>query len=156
MSQEYGAAARTLVDSNSRAALTTISDQMFPYASMVDYAPMRDGDILLLLSGLAEHTRYLQTNPKAGLLVAPHLNDVDAFAKPRVTLLGEVEAVDRTQSLIERFLKFHPKASGYMMMNDFRFFHLYVESARFIGGFGRMAWIAADEYKKPAGATSTP
>jgi putative heme iron utilization protein len=140
---------RELVSRHSRGVLATLSDQHFPYASMVDYAPLPDGDVLFLLSALAEHTRFLKVNPKTSLLVAPDLNAVDAFAKPRVTLLGEVEPVGRDREYQQAFLSRHPKAQGYMMMGDFGFFRMLVESARYIGGFGRMSWIEQDEYRNP-------
>jgi len=34
-----------------------------------------------------------------------------------------------------------------MVMNDFRFWHFHTESARFIGGFGRMAWVEKSEFE---------
>ena len=139
--------ARELVEAGSRGVLSTISDQWFPYASMVDYAALPDGDLLLLLSTLAEHTRYIKVNPKVGLLVAPHLNEPDAFTKPRTALLGEVEAVERDAWVQQRFLAVHPRAHAYMMMGDFGFYRLSVESARYIGGFGRMSWIDGGDYR---------
>lgn len=147
----YAKPARELINQNTRAVLSTISDQWFPYASMVDYAPFEDGDLLLLLSHLAEHTRYLSVNPKCSLLVAPNLYDTDGFSKARVTVVGEVELLTRSDELAQLFLKYHPRASAYMVMNDFRFFRFAPESARYIGGFGRMAWIEQDEYRAALG-----
>jgi putative heme iron utilization protein len=139
--------ARELVHKQHRGVLSTLSDQGFPYSSMVDYAPFENGDLLLLLSKLAEHTRFLLANPKCGMFVSPHLNDPDAFAKPRVTLLGEVAPIERNERVVERFLTAHPRASNYMLMRDFGFYRFQVESIRYIGGFGRMAWIEAEEYR---------
>ena len=143
----YAKPARDLVGANVRGVMASISDQMFPYCAMVDYAPLPTGDVLFLLSNLAEHTRYLQVNPKCSLFVAPSLNEPDAFQKPRVTLIGEVEEMGRSEECIRAFMKYHPRASAYMVMSDFRFWHFHLDSARFIGGFGRMAWIEAAEYR---------
>lgn len=139
--------ARELVEHGNRGVLGTISDHWFPYASMVDYAPLPDGDVLLLLSALAEHTRYIKINPKVSLLVAPALNEPDAFSRPRTTLLGEVEAIERDAWHQQQFMKAHPRSNAYMMMGDFGFYRMSVESARFIGGFGRMSWVAGHEYR---------
>lgn len=147
LAPNFAKPARELVEAGSRGVLSTISDQWFPYASMVDYAALADGDLLLLLSTLAEHTRYIKVNPKVGLLVAPHLNEADAFTRPRTTLLGEVEAVERDPLLQKRFLAVHPRAHAYMMMGDFGFYRMRVESARYIGGFGRMSWIDGGDYR---------
>jgi heme iron utilization protein len=146
----YAKPARDLVANNLRGVLAAISDQMYPYNSMVDYAPLANGDVLFLLSNLAEHTRYLQVNPKCSLFIAPSLNEPDAFQKPRLTLVGEVEELGRGEDSIRAFMKYHPRASAYMVMNDFRFWHFHTESARFIGGFGRMAWIEQAEYRAGA------
>jgi heme iron utilization protein len=146
--QSYAKPARELVHSQTRGVVAAISDQMFPYNTMVDYAPLDDGNVLFLFSGLAEHTRYLQVNPKCSLFISASLNDPDAFQKPRVTLIGEVEDLGRNETSIRQFMKFHPRASAYMMMNDFRFWQFHAESARFIGGFGRMAWIEQPEYSQ--------
>lgn len=143
--------ARELVEAGSRGVLSTISDQWFPYASMVDYAALPDGDVLLLLSTLAEHTRYIKVNPKVGLLIAPHLNEADAFSRPRTTLLGEIEFIERDPWHQQRFLAVHPRAHAYMMMGDFGFYKMAVESARFIGGFGRMSWIDGADYRAARG-----
>jgi heme iron utilization protein len=143
----YAKVTRELVSGNTRGVLGAISDQMFPYNSIVDYAPLEDGDVLFLFSNLAEHTRYLQVNPKASLLVAPNVYDPDAFQKPRVTLIGEMEDLGRPEEAIRTFMRFHPRASAYMVMNDFRFWHFHIESARYIGGFGRMAWIETPDYR---------
>ena len=143
----YARPTRELVANCNRGVITTVSDQMFPYPSMVDYAPLDNGDVLFLLSNLAEHTRYLQVNPKCSLFIAPNLNDADAFQKPRVTLIGEVEELGRPEASIRTFMRYHPRASAYMVMNDFRFWHFHTESARFIGGFGRMAWVEKAEFE---------
>jgi len=138
---------RELVTRNVRGVLATLSDQLFPYASMVDYAPLADGDILFLLSALAEHTRYIKVNPKVSLLIAPDLNTPEAFSKARVTLLGEIEPVARDRDCQQAFAAAHPKAQAYMMMGDFGFFRMAVDSARFIGGFGRMSWVEGSDYR---------
>ena len=143
----YAKAARELLNNNTRGVLAAISDQMFPYSAMVDFAPLENGDLLFLLSSLAEHTRYLQVNPKCSLFIAPNLNDADAFQKARVTLIGEVEELGRPEASVRTFMRYHPRASAYMVMNDFRFWHFHTESARFIGGFGRMAWVEKSEFE---------
>jgi heme iron utilization protein len=148
-SASYAKPTLELITQHTRGVLAAISDQMFPYSSMVDYAPLSGGDVLFLFSNLAEHTRYLQVNPKCSLFVSPNLNDPDAFQKARVTLVGEVEDLGRPEASIRTFMKYHPRASAYMVMNDFRFWHFHMESARFIGGFGRMAWIDRNELAGP-------
>lgn len=120
----------------------------WPFASLVAYALTRRGEPLLLLSDLAEHTRNLQADPRASLLVhdttltAPQ----DSLAAARITLLGTVEPIlnDSDSDARARYLERHPGASNYLALGDFRLYVLRVTEARPIGGFGAMAWLSGD------------
>ena len=79
-------------------------------------ARQRPEDIQMLLNAIA--------------LIAPLLNaipDVVFFVK-------DVQA---------RYLRYQPEAAGYLALGDFRFFRMEPDKARFIGGFGRIGWVAA-------------
>ena len=58
----------------------------YPYGSFVTVA-FDDGTPVFLVSTMAEHTRNLQHDPRASLLVAEE-GSVDPLANGRVTLLG--------------------------------------------------------------------
>ncbi len=141
-------AARTLVASSLRGMLSTLrKEDGFPYGSMVDLAPHQEGDVAMLLSGLAEHQKYLETDPRASVLIAPGIVESDALAHPRVTLVGRVEAVEGKDALVKPYLEHHPEAETYIGFGDFRFYRLCVEQVRYIAGFGRMGWIEKETYR---------
>src|ERR1700740_1323134 len=63
--------ARTLVAQISTGTLCTlaIDPAGYPYGSLVTVA-FEDGNPILLISGLAEHTKNLERDPRSSLLVA--------------------------------------------------------------------------------------
>lgn len=128
------------------ATLSTLAERPpgTPYGSLVAFALDEDVPVLLL-SGLAEHTRNLKRDPRASLLVAEDFGN-EALAAGRVTLLGVCRPLDDDRSARAAFLAAHPSAARYVDFDDFSFFALQVESVRYVGGFGRMSWIERDAW----------
>jgi putative heme iron utilization protein len=118
--------------------------QGFPYPSVLPFAPDALHRPTILVSRLAEHTHNLHADPRAGFLVvdAP---DGDVLNAPRVTLLGTFGHVEPEPPVVQRYLRYHPDAERYLVMGDFSFWTLSLERLRYIGGFGTMGWLAADE-----------
>jgi hypothetical protein len=118
--------------------------QGFPYPSILPFAPDARHRPTILVSRLAEHTRNLQDDPRAGFLVvdAP---DGDVLNAQRVTLLGRFEPVDAAPPLVRRYLRYHPDAERYLALGDFSFWTLTPDRMRYIGGFGSMGWIEAGD-----------
>jgi putative heme iron utilization protein len=112
------------------------------------YALDHLGRPLLLISRLAEHTANLAHDPRASLLVVAPPGGGDPLARARVTLLGRVAPVPEPdlEAARDRYLARHPAAGLYLQLPDFAFFRLEVEGVRFIGGFGRAAWISGEDY----------
>lgn len=133
---------RMLVAQQREGTLSTIASDPAgsPYGSFVIYAPLGES-VVFLLSGLAEHTKNLEADPRASLLVVEPRGEQEALARDRVTLLGICRRALRSE-VEPAFLARHPSAERYASFADFGYWRLEVESARFVGGFGRMSWIA--------------
>lgn len=141
--------ARQLVAANRRGVLgTLLPKDGYPYTSMVEYAPLPDGDVILFLSRLAEHQKYLTADPRVSLLIAPDIMAENALAQPRVSLVGRAEPAEDRAAMAEIYLQYHPGARPYINFGDFQFYRLQVEKARYIAGFGRMGWITDGRYHK--------
>lgn len=144
--------ARTLVSQLTTGTLCTLAADPagYPYGSFVTVA-FDNGTPVFLVSTMAEHTRNLQQDPRASLLVAEGGAD-DPLANGRVTLLGLCRQVEGDgASARTSFLTTHQNASYYADFRDFAFWRLEVESIRYIGGYGRMSWVeAADWYAAEA------
>lgn len=141
-------AARDLVQGARHGVLSTlIPEEGYPYGSMVEILPLPDGDLALFLSQLAEHRRYLTADPRASVVIAPHIQEPRAMAQPRVTLVGRAEPVEDRARYAEAYVRLHPTAAGYINFPDFGFYRLRVERVRYIAGFGQMGWINSEAYR---------
>ena len=143
--------ARTLVARISTGTLCTIAVEPagYPYGSFVTVA-FENGDPVFLISALAEHTKNLERDHRASLLVAEG-GAADPLANGRVTMLGRCTRVEGDLgSARAAFLAAHPNAAYYAEFRDFAFWKLQVESVRYIGGHGRMSWISKAEWQTAA------
>jgi hypothetical protein len=140
--------ARTLVAQISTGTLCTLALEPagYPYGSFVTIA-FDDGDPVFLISELAEHTKNMERDPRASLLVAERGAE-DPLANGRVTMLGPCARVEGDNSRVRAaFLATHPSAAYYADFRDFAFWKLRVEAIRYIGGYGRMSWISQTDWK---------
>ena len=109
-----------------------------PYGSLVIYG-VHEGDPVLLISALAEHTKNLETSPRCSLLVHERGPD-NPLAMARATFVANAEKVD-DEAVAASFLARHPDAKYYADFTDFAYWRLRVGGVRYIGGFGRMSWV---------------
>jgi len=141
--------ARTLVAQISTGTLCTLAHDPdgYPYGSFVTVA-FDGGDPIFLISELAEHTKNLERDPRASLLVAEG-GSADPLANGRVTLLGPCTRVVAADGGSARaaFLAMHPNAAYYADFRDFGFWKLQVRFIRYIGGYGRMSWIDQTDWQ---------
>ena len=139
--------ARTLAAAIKTGTLCTLAlePEGYPYGSFVTVA-LDDGSPIFLISGLAEHTKNLERDPRASLLVAESGAD-DPLANGRVTLLGLCTRLEGDGTARAAFLTVHPNAAYYADFRDFAFWRLRVNAVRYIGGYGRMSWIAPDDWQ---------
>ena len=136
--------ARELLRSRRSGALATAlaTEGGWPYASLVTIACDTDGSPILLLSRLSDHTRNLERDARASLLVENASRRANPQTGPRLTALGRVTP-DAEPRLRRRFLARHPGAALYADFADFRVFRMTVERFHWIGGFGRARWLDA-------------
>src|SRR5712691_2665504 len=124
--------ARTLVAQISTGTLCTLAldPDGYPYGSFVTVA-FDDGDPVFLISGLAEHTKNLERDHRASLLVAESGSD-DPLANGRVTMLGPCTRVEGDGgSARAAFFAAHPNSAYYADFRDFAFWKLHVNSIRY-------------------------
>jgi len=148
---------RTLVHGERRGALSTVAADPagYPFGSVVSFGLADDGDPLMFVSLMAEHTQNALRDPRASLLVTePVPEGADPLAGGRVTLLGLLTPIDEDGArdvARARYLEANPAASYYIDFGDFTFLRLNVDHVRFVGGYGRMSWVDAADYR-----TATP
>ena len=136
---------RSLARSRSRAALAT-SLGGAPYASLVLLAVDLDASPLLLLSGLAQHSRNIAFDPRVSLLLDATEGHPDPLTGPRLTLLGRALPTEDRRCLA-RFIAHHPASAGYAGFGDFRLYRVEVERGHLVAGFGRIDWIEGGDIR---------
>lgn len=123
---------------------TTMSGQNGqPYASLVLVAFDHDAAPILLISRLAEHTKNLLSNDRVSLLCDGTAGLPEPLTGPRVSLLGRAVKTEDPRHRA-RFLARHPSAEMYAGFGDFAFYHLAIERAHIVAGFGKIHWL--DDY----------
>lgn len=138
---------RRIARSAATAALGTLTTEDGPFVTLVTVATDIDGAPLLLLSGLAAHTRHLARDGRASLLMqAPAGEGKDPLTGARVTVLGSFLPVARDEAghgrLLGRFLARHPEAEGYASFGDFSIHRMAVDGVHLVAGFGRIARLS--------------
>jgi putative heme iron utilization protein len=120
----------------------------YPFGSVAPFVLDHDGQPLLLISTIAEHTKNIMADCKVSLLVFSGAEDLQANA--RLTLMGLAEQTDKQDDLLQaRYLRYLPQAAQYFAMHDFLFYRLQIQQARHIAGFGRMGWLDGAEFRSP-------
>src|ERR1043166_8674221 len=140
--------ARTLVRQLTTGTLCPLAlePEGYPYGSFVTVA-FDTGTPIFLISALAEHTKNLQRDPGASLLVAER-GSADPLANGRVTILGPCTRVEGDcASARAAFFAAHPNSSYYADFRDFAFWRLRADYVRYIGGYGRMSWIGKADWE---------
>lgn len=122
----------------------------WPYASLVLLAVDHDASPLLLVSTLAEHTRNLQADPRAALLIDGTAGLEEPLTGARATVLGRLQRDDDPERR-SRYLRRHPSAATYAGFGDFAIWRMTVERAHLVAGFGRIHWTGADDVLGEAG-----
>ena len=140
------ATAKHLLRTIRAGSLATLEAQGgFPFASLVTVATDLDGSPLLLMSRLAAHTRNLDADPRASILLSQG-GKGDPLAHPRLTVIGTVARTDEPRVRM-RFLARHPKAALYADFPDFSFWRMELDRAHLNGGFARAAELSGAEVR---------
>ena len=136
-------AARKLLRAARSGSLAS-SAQGQPFATLVTPATAPDLTILLLLSGLSEHTRHLRADPRCAVLVCGPAETANPQTAPRITITGLAEQV-ADDALKARYLAVHPYAALYAGFADFALWYIRPLNGLFVGGFARAARLRAAE-----------
>lgn len=140
--------ARALYARRSEGVLSTISLDVpgYPFGSIVPYAADARGQPVILISGIAQHTRNILADHRVSLTLAEDADDAQAAG--RVTILGDARAVpaEEVEAVKARYERRFPSSAAYHAQHDFAFFRIEPVRVRYIGGFGRIHWVEADAF----------
>ena len=143
-------ALKDLLQRQEVAALGTLH-QGEPAVSMVPYALLPGGALVIHVSQLAAHTRDMQEHPGVSLLVLGERRPgMMAQEQPRATLQGLAQQCPQDaplhaaarQAYLERF----PQSEPMFGFRDFSLFLIVPRSVRFVAGFAQAFSLAAADY----------
>jgi len=112
---------------------------------MMPYAADALGRAIFFISGMAMHTQNLQQDGRASLLITQPDVSGDPLGAARLTLLGDVAEAPAAE-VRDLYLSRYENAKYWQDYTDFAYYRLEVSGVYFIGGFGVMGWIAAEDY----------
>ncbi len=126
---------------------------LLPFAATAGYRAL-----VVHASRLARHTRGLTQGAAFEVLVhEPVVGDVDPLQVVRLTLRGEVLAIDESAPVFAQFraayLSKFPEAEPITALGDFAFFVLRVTGGRLVTGFGGAANVTDDTLEALAGSS---
>jgi heme iron utilization protein len=142
--------ARTLVYLGRIGSLSTLSRKQpgFPFGSVMPYALDVSGRPIFLISSMAMHTQNLQADARASLLVTQPDASGDPLGASRVTVMGNVLPIPKSELLDARklYLERYENSKYWVDFEDFSFYRMDVLDVYYVGGFGVMGWVQAAGY----------
>ncbi len=108
------------------------------------YAADDAGRPVFFISTMAMHTQNLNEDPRASLLIAQP-DAGDPLGAARVTLAGAATEVSAGE-VRDLYLSRYENARHWQDYTDFSYRRLDVSAVYYIGGFGVMGWVAAEDY----------
>ena len=145
---EYEKLAINLMRNCREGVLSTVSKKYegYPFGSFVTFISGADRSIIFYASDIAQHTINLKNNSKACITLF-NLSEGDRQDSARLSLIGDVKKIDKDVEEISRqFIEFFPESSQYSNMHDFNFYKLNISQVRWIGGFGKIAWLSSTNW----------
>jgi heme iron utilization protein len=123
----------------------------FPFGTIAPFVLTEEGDVTILISNIAIHTKNILENPRVGFTVFD-MEAVNKQASPRVCLTGTAELVDQKNdpekyaAVSERYFSFFPAARNYFKAHGFYFYNIRPDHIHFIRTFGQIYTFDAEDF----------
>ncbi|MBC5785069.1 pyridoxamine 5'-phosphate oxidase family protein [Ramlibacter sp. USB13] len=160
MDAHQSQALRELLQRQEIAALGTLHKGE-PFVSMVPYALLADGALVVHVSRLATHTRDMEEHAGVSVMVLGERSpDAPAQAVPRATLQGAAHPLGTDASGYAEaraaYLARFPASEPMFGFGDFSLFRIVPRSARFVGGFAQAGSLTGAQYAQLMSSAATP
>lgn len=140
-------ASRVLLNTKDFGILSTLSVKLagFPFGSVVPYCLDGQGNVVILISTIAQHTKNIAQDDRCSITIISEVDDVQANG--RLCIIGHMEGLNANETEVqERYYRHFPKSKAYGNTHDFSFYRLRPISVRYIGGFGAIHWFEPSEF----------
>ncbi len=155
MSEDAIATAGLVLRGQSIASLGTLHAGE-PAVSMVPFAIMRGGALVIHVSRLSSHTADMVAHPRVSILVVD--GDAEGImpqARARVSIEGGAERLDdgtpEAAQAREAYQARFPDAAPIFELADFALFAIRPRTVRVIGGFGRATTLSPEQFAAAIG-----
>ncbi len=142
---------RTLLHVVRVGTLSSMSQRQagYPFGSLMPFAVDEAGRPLFLISSMAMHTQNLKDDSHASLLVTQPDVQGEPLGASRATIIGNALPIsdDERESVRALYLAQYENAKYWVDYDDFAFYRMDVVDVYFVGGFGVMGWVSADDYQ---------
>tara|TARA_B110000438_G_scaffold274893_1_gene295444 strand:+ start:276 stop:1118 length:843 start_codon:yes stop_codon:yes gene_type:complete len=146
--------ARTLAVTQTEATVSTFDKTGCRYTSSVCYAVADDGEPIVLLSELAQHTVNVRKNQRTSMLITADAQDrANGLGLAQLTLVGSLRVVVEPEESRSCYLNRHPNSSDCADLRSFNFWQLRIDQGHFVSGVDHMGWVSAEAY---SGASVDP
>jgi heme iron utilization protein len=138
---------RTLAAIGRIGSLSTQSRKLpgYPFGSIAPYAADELGRPVFFLSSMAMHTQNLHQDPHGSFLIAQPETSGDPLGAARLSLVGLLQEAP-AEEVRELYLSRYENARYWQDYSDFAYYRMHVGGIYFIGGFGVMGWVSAEDY----------
>ncbi|RKZ96532.1 MAG: hypothetical protein DRQ46_06980 [Gammaproteobacteria bacterium] len=113
----------------------------YPFGSITPYIISDQGEIVIFISHLAEHTNNIKANPKVSITIFDPADAANPGAGARITCLANAEPAQNEIQLREDYLAQFPEAEITLDLPGFHFYLLKLTRIRLVAGFGRVKWL---------------
>ena len=149
--KEYEYNAVSLFRNCQEGILSTVSKlhEGYPFGSFVTFISGNSRNIYFYISDLAQHTKNISFESKSCLTLSRLTKKDDKQNSERLTIVGDITVVegDLINYCKERFFKHFPQSRSYSNFHDFKFYKMKISHVRWIGGFGKIAWLTTKNWK---------
>ena len=151
---EKAIGANKLITAHNQGVLCTnsVKHKGYPFGSVTPYALDENGRLVFLISRMAVHTKNLEVDPRASLLVSEESQAAGLLGGARANVMGTIGRVpvDETGAARAAYLGQHPAAEQWASFGDFNFYRMDVAEIYYVGGFGVMGWVSTADYQQAA------
>lgn len=122
----------------------------YPFGSTTPYDVLEDGRLIIAISTISQHYRNLEHDARGSLFIAEQRGHFDPQAHARACVIGDFKEVaeEELERIRSSYLTRFPHSAARTLAHDFLYFQCIPKRIRWIGGFGSIHWISAENYYK--------
>jgi len=128
-------------DTGVLSSIHKIETDEYPFGSICPFVTTHEGEIIILISDIAIHTKNIRGNSHVCFKVFD-MESSNKQASSRISLMGDASLVENTdqkfKSVSERYFRFFPEAKEFSKAHNFYFYSVRPKKVHYIQTFGKI------------------